>query len=116
MRPVNGGGEKNEDGTAQQHGSTGEMHGGWSKPDLVAWARKLGIDKLQDLYPHLGSCQRHVTTGYLLLHNKATVQMQMRVRDRNENKMHIIKKEARRGRDEHQSRWLDGSDGSSQMG
>lgn len=38
--------KKNEDGTAQQHGSTGEMHGGWSKPDLVAWARKLGIDKI----------------------------------------------------------------------
>lgn len=40
-------GEENEDGTAQQYG---RQHGGdvgvWGKPDLVAWARKLGIDKI----------------------------------------------------------------------
>lgn len=25
---------------------TGEIPGVWSKPDLVAWAQKLGIDKI----------------------------------------------------------------------
>lgn len=45
IRPVNGG-KKNDDGTAQQCNGTGEIPGVWSKPDLVAWAQKLGIDKI----------------------------------------------------------------------
>lgn len=81
----------------------GEAPGLRSKPDLVARARKLGIDKIAR-YPHLGSCQHHVATGNLLLRNKGTAQMQMTARDRNEDEMHIIKTEARRGWDEHQSR------------
>lgn len=40
----------------------------------------------------------------------------MRERDRNDNKMHIIrKKEAGRGRDEQQSRWFQGSDDSTHI-
>lgn len=66
------------------------------KPDLVARARKLGIDKIAR-YPHLGSCQHHVATGNLLLRNKGTAQMQMTARDRNEDEMHIIRKRSKEG-------------------
>lgn len=115
MRPVNGG-KKNEDGTAQQHGGSNAARGrcmevGASRTWSLGhenWAltRSLPTSRFVP-----ASCHNRVLAS-AHLGNKGTVQMQMRERDRNESKMHIIKKEAGRGRDEHQSRWLAGSDGS----
>lgn len=82
--------------------------------EQAGWTWSLGQENwaltrsLCQFCPHLGSCQHHVTTGYLLLRNKGTTQMQMTERDRNENEMHIIREEARRQRDEPQSRWPKG--------